>query len=1239
MVLLALAGCGGDEPISSEHAPLHSPPPAVPEALTQPMISALVPASAHVGDTVTVVGSGLTGTTAVTFNNSSTTPANIADDNHLTVVVPAGCSTGPFNVTNPVGSSAYYPPFTLLETAVPTITDFTPKTANNGSSVTITGTHLGGALAVRVGGLTIATPPPNGTPTSLTFNLGPAVSGAITVVNNVGESAPSTAVLTVGAPPTLLSISPTAGKPGDVVTLTGRNLAGTTNVAFSRSSTNAPFTVVDDQHLQATVPADAGSGGVRVTTAVGTDTAGSFRRIATVAPTISAVSPTSPRQGDPLTVTGSGFLGLNGAFVGGVQVATFVSSDTSLWLYTNGGELDGPVRIVNDAGSATSAAVLTIVRAPVVTAFSPPSAKVGDVVTVSGVHFTGATSARVGAASATPSVANDTQLTVVVPAGATSGFVFVQGPAGSSRSADRFALQAAAAPVITTVRPTTAHEGETIVAVGSGLAGVTVGTIGGFPASVYPTGDDSVNLQVPVGCPGGPISLTSAAGTATSSQSSTILPRAEAWSVQPHGVAPGKPFQVLGQSLGYFDYFGSGGVSPAWAGTDTIGDAQLSAHLPASATTGPLTLQSSAFPGLSVSSYLPLVAASLGPPFVSSLGNRQGAPGAVISLFGSGFLSVTSASMDGVPLLFSPSADEFALVTIPEGATSGPIVLTGLLGTATTADPFTVVPQPTISSFSPTSAKAGDLVTVIGTGLATARYVGFGADPSIAPLTASDTQLIAIVPHQFAGTGPLTVETAEGSGRSSVDFVWNATTPPSIIMLGSTHATVGDRVQVFGSGLAGTQAITVGGVPSFDFEVFADNQIRVRVPPGAGTGPVVVSNSAGTATSAASLFVAPAPTITSLSSSSPHIGDIVLVTGSHFSTVVRVGVLHADPVLPGLRWTRPLDFQIVDDSHLRAFIVGGSPSGTLLVEGGAGSATAPLTITPTAPPTILDFWPETAGPGDYISIAGSNLTGVTQVQVGGVAAAIADPDAAFYSDHAVRIVMPAGASGGAITITTPAGTASSTAKVVAGSPRAPAITAISPTSGAAGARIQITGRRLDSARFGTMPARQIFTSAGELLVIAPTGVGNAFILVGNQWGVAQSPTAFRTQAPVVTGFTPSSGHVGDSVQVQGTGFTGATAVDFNGVAAQFQWIDDHQLTAQVPDGANTGPIGVANSLGRGQSTDSFQVLTDAQGDGGSPPPPPNGGCGCRLAGAGSAPIASLWAVSLIALCLLRRRAD
>ena len=62
-------------------------------------------------------------------------------------------------------------------------------------------------------------------------------------------------------------------------------------------------------------------------------------------------------------------------------------------------------------------------------------------------------------------------------------------------------------------------------------------------------------------------------------------------------------------------------------------------------------------------------------------------------------------------------------------------------------------------------------------------------------------------------------------------------------------------------------------------------------------------------------------------------------------------------------------------------------------------------------------------------------------------------------------------------------------------------------------------------------------------------------------------TASQIPIPTLTSFTPTSGTVGCTVVLSGSGFTGATAVSFNGVMATFTVNGDTQITATVPSGA------------------------------------------------------------------------
>jgi len=76
--------------------------------------------------------------------------------------------------------------------------------------------------------------------------------------------------------------------------------------------------------------------------------------------------------------------------------------------------------------------------------------------------------------------------------------------------------------------------------------------------------------------------------------------------------------------------------------------------------------------------------------------------------------------------------------------------------------------------------------------------------------------------------------------------------------------------------------------------------------------------------------------------------------------------------------------------------------------------------------------------------------------------------------------------------------------------------------------------------------------------------------------------------PFVT-FLPAARPVGGVVEILGQGFTGATAVSFNGTAATFTVESDTYLTATVPAGATTGSITVTEPGGTLTSNKIFYV--------------------------------------------------
>src|SRR5262249_43988251 len=110
-------------------------------------------------------------------------------------------------------------------------------------------------------------------------------------------------------------------------------------------------------------------------------------------------------------------------------------------------------------------------------------------------------------------------------------------------------------------------------------------------------------------------------------------------------------------------------------------------------------------------------------------------------------------------------------------------------------------------------------------------------------------------------------------------------------------------------------------------------------------------------------------------------------------------------------------------------------------------------------------------------------------------------------------------------------------------------------------------------------------TTGKISVTTPNGTGtssSSFTVTGNG------------NPPTVTSFSPTSGPVGTSVVINGTNFTGVTAVKFNGTSATSYTVNSSvKITATVPSGATTGKISVTNGGGTGTSAGSFTVTSAA----------------------------------------------
>jgi len=194
---------------------------------------------------------------------------------------------------------------------------------------------------------------------------------------------------------------------------------------------------------------------------------------------------------------------------------------------------------------------------------------------------------------------------------------------------------------------------------------------------------------------------------------------------------------------------------------------------------------------------------------------------------------------------------------------------------------------------------------------------------------------------------------------------------------------------------------------------------------------------------------------------------------------------------------------------------------------------------------------------------------------------------------AVLLVLAASVTGcgGGATSTTPPPQPTAT----------PTITSFSPTGGAVGTSISITGTNLSgttSVSIGGAAATTFaVVSATSVTATVSSAAVTGKISIVTPQGTATSASNFTVSvaAPTITAVSPTSGQVGTSVTLTGTNFTGATSVKFNGAAATFSITDASHISTSVPGGATTGAISVVTPGGTATSSGSFTVTTSSSG--------------------------------------------
>jgi hypothetical protein len=147
---------------------------------------------------------------------------------------------------------------------------------------------------------------------------------------------------------------------------------------------------------------------------------------------------------------------------------------------------------------------------PGITSFTP-SGYVGDVITITGSGFTGASKVTFAGTTASFNVVNDGEISATVPAVKT-GVITVKNTGGVATTSTSFLVL----PKITGFSPSTSRVGSWVTVTGSGFLGTTAVRFNGIAATFKGVTNGSLRARVPAGATTGPLSIVTPGGTALS---------------------------------------------------------------------------------------------------------------------------------------------------------------------------------------------------------------------------------------------------------------------------------------------------------------------------------------------------------------------------------------------------------------------------------------------------------------------------------------------------------------------------------------------------------------------------------------------------------------------------------------------------------------------------------------------------------------------------------------------------
>jgi len=469
-----------------------------------------------------------------------------------------------------------------------------------------------------------------------------------------------------------------------------------------------------------------------------------------------------------------------------------------------------------------------------------------------------------------------------------------------------------------------------------------------------------------------------------------------------------------------------------------------------------------------------------------------------------------------------------------------------------------------LASITPTSGKAGDVITFKGESFGITRgtsFVRFSDTNAVDYQSWTDTLVKVKVPRG-SRTGNVSI-TASGLKTNELPF----TVLPKLDTIIPPAGRIGDTITFAGTGFGvtkDTSFVFFGSKKAVDYISRGESQVVVKVPVGTKSGKAYLTT-AGNKSNELDFNIV--PFLKKVTPDSAGITEQIALNGSGFGDKQGSSTVSFNSVLAGncKSWT---------DTDISLAVPQGAVTGKITVTvNGNKSNELDFTVTQ----HILNISPYATKIGEIITITGANF-GSSQETGYVLFNNIKAETCESWTDAEIRIKVPDNSRSGKVAVVIGTRKSNTMDYVLI-----PEITLISPNQLRPGEVMTLTGNS-----FGDVQGSGVVTFNGgnamiiqswsntQIVLKAPAGAisGKLFVTVNAQ----KSNEIDYVILPTVTGIAPAYGIAGDQITLTGVSF-GANRdlsfVSFAGAnATQYTSWSDRQIIVVVPVGVAAGKVSV-----------------------------------------------------------------